>query len=125
MFLATPWILTPSKSKILYARPLEDFWRGLGRSGGANFGMSIVGYSLPSHDHYARQALYSLASNYQGCYWGKKVYGLRKKRLVLVDLKSNRRDCDSLRRNYRFLDFKKTEWHLEGFDMRAVNRIFR
>jgi hypothetical protein len=125
MFMATPWILTPSTSKILYARTLEAFWQGLGRSGGLNFGMAIVGYSLPIHDSYARQAIYSLTSNYQGCYWDEGMFGLKKTPLVLVDYRSTEEGSKELQRNYRFVDFEKADLHLDGFNMDAVNKIFK
>ncbi|MDH3975095.1 MAG: SIR2 family protein [Deltaproteobacteria bacterium] len=125
MFMATPWILTPSTNKILYASTVEEFWRGLGRAGGSNFGMSIIGYSLPDHDSYARQTMYSLSSNYQTAYWDKEISGMKKHPLVLVDYKSTKRGINEFLNNYRFLDKQKTELHMDGFNITAIEKIFK
>lgn len=50
MFLATPRMLSPSSAKIMYARQFSDFWDGMGAAGALNFGMAIVGFSLPVQD---------------------------------------------------------------------------
>ena len=123
MFLSTPWILAPSTNKIVYASPLGDFWNGLGVSGGTNFGMAIIGYSLPSHDIYARQTIYSLVKNYQEVYWDENIFGKKKTRLVLVDSPSQER-IEAFKENYRFIDFDKAELHMAGFDLEAVEKIF-
>jgi len=124
LFLATPWILTPSTNKVIYANPLQEFWDGLGRSGGTNFGMAIIGYSLPSHDHYARQAIYSLVTNYQQTNWGKDFFGFKKTPLVLVDYRTTPESVTGYRTNYRFVDFEKAVLHLKGFDATAIDKIF-
>jgi len=46
----TPWLLSPSTSKVLYARTLKDFWDGLGQAGVWNLGLGIIGYSMPAHE---------------------------------------------------------------------------
>jgi len=124
MFLATPWILTPSTNKIVYAKQLRDFWSGLGRAGGTNFGMTIVGFSLAPHDIYTRQAIYSLVKNYQVVNWGKEMYGQKKSPLVLVDCKTTEKDIEDYKKNYRFVDFRKAELHMKGFDLEAIEKIF-
>jgi len=60
-FSSAPWLLNPSSMKVVYAKTLKDFWWGLGRAGGMNLSMAIIGFSLPQHDDYARQAIYRLA----------------------------------------------------------------
>ncbi len=124
LFLATPWILTPSTTKVIYASPLQEFWDGLGRSGGTNFGMAIIGYSLPSHDRYARQAIYSLVTNYQQTNWGKEIFGFKKTPLVLVDYRTNSGSVADYRDNYRFVDFEKAVLYLNGFDATAIDKVF-
>lgn len=124
MFLATPWMLSPSTNKIVYASPLGDFWNGLGVSGGSNFGMAIVGYSLPHHDIYARQTIYSLVQNYQGVYWNQEVFGKKKSPLVLVDFQPDQKAIDKFKQNYRFIDFDKAKLHMNGFDLEAIEKIF-
>jgi hypothetical protein len=124
LFMATPWILSPSTNKIIYARPLEEFWNGIGRSGGDRFGMAIIGYSLPEHDNYARQAIYSLTRNYQRLNWGIDYFGFRKTPLVLVDYKTSDKDINNFKNNYRFIDFEKSTLHINGFDHEAIEKIF-
>ena len=124
LFLATPWILTPSTSKIVYANQLSDFWSGLGVSGGTNCAMAIIGYSLPIHDIYARQAIYSLVKNYQNVYWDEEIFGLRKTPLVLVDYRPTRESFEEFKRSYRFVDFDKAELFMDGFNMEAIDSIF-
>lgn len=124
MFLTTPWILSPSTNKIVYASALGDFWNGLGVSGGTNFGMAIIGYSLPFHDIYARQTIYSLVKNYQEAYWDEEVFGLKKNPLVLVDYKTTKDEHNEFKKNYRFVDFNKAHLHMSGFNMEAIDKIF-
>ena len=125
MFLATPWMFVPSTNKIVYASPLGDFWNGLGVSGGNNFGMAIIGYSLPFHDIYARQTIYSLVNNYQGVYWDEEVLGLKKTPLVLVDYQPTQERVDSYKKHYRFVDYDKAELHMNGFDLDSIEKIFQ
>lgn len=124
MFRITPWILSPSTYKIVYASTLGDFWNGLGVSGGSNFGMAIIGCSLPSHDIYARQTIYSLVKNYQKINWDEEVFGLKKTPLVLVDCKVTQVEQENFKNNYRFVDFDKAYLHMSGFNLEAVDKIF-
>ena len=124
MFLATPWILAPSTNKIVYASPLGDFWNGLGVSGGYNLGMAIIGYSLPFHDIYARQTLYSLTKNYQEVYWDEGIFERKKTPLVLVDFQRSQEKIESFKKCYRFIDFNKAELHMDGFNFEAIEKIF-
>jgi hypothetical protein len=56
-----PYLLAPSAAKALYVSPLLELWNGLGRVGGPNFGLSIIGFSMPPHDEYLRQLIYRMA----------------------------------------------------------------
>ena len=124
LFHTTPWILSPSTNKIIYASAFRDFWNGLGISGMTNFGMAIIGYSLPRHDIYARQAIYSLVKNYQNICWDEEVSGLKKSPLVLVDYKTTKDEQNEFKRDYRFVDFTKAHLHISGFNMEAIDKIF-
>lgn len=124
MFRATPWILSPSTYKIVYASTLGDFWNGLGVSGGNNFGMAIIGCSLPFHDIYARQTIYSLVKHYQEIHWDEEVHGLKKTPLVLIDYKVTKGDHENFKKNYRFVDFDKAYLHMSGFNLEAIDKIF-
>jgi len=125
MFHTTPWILSPSTNKIVYANALGDFWNGLGIAGGLNFGMAIIGYSLPSHDIYARQSIYSLVKNYQEAYWDEEISGLKKIPLTLVDYKTTKDEREAFKNSYRFIDPNKTNFHMSGFNFEAIDKIFQ
>jgi len=125
MFRATPWLLSPSAMKIVYASKVESFWTGFGNAGVLNFGVAIVGYSLPPQDEYARQAVYNLVSNFQGNYWDKPVFGKIKTPLVIVDYCKNEEQINALKSRYRFVDWGKACLHTEGFNVAAIDLIFR
>jgi hypothetical protein len=104
LFLATPRILPPSTAKLLYATRLNDFWEGMGRAGYYNFGMAIVGFSLPIQDEYARQILYGLVTNYQQTHWNEEVLGHKKSQLVIIDFFADAASKARFVDRYRFVD---------------------
>jgi hypothetical protein len=123
LFYCTPWLLSPSSMKMLYAATLRDFWCGLGDAGTLNFGLAIVGFSLPQHDDYARQVLYRLVKNYQTTYWNEDVFGLKKRPLILIDRRQSEEEMEELRRRYAFVDWAKTRAHMAGFDENALDLL--
>jgi len=125
LFLCTPWLLSPSSLKILYASTLRDFWYGLGDAGTLNFGLAIIGFSLPRHDDYAHQVLYRLVTNYQTRYWQEDVFGrgLKKSPLVLIDRRSSDEEMEEIRKRYAFVDWTKTQTYMDGFDENAVDLL--
>jgi hypothetical protein len=124
LFLATPRLLAPSATKLLYASRMNDFWQGMGRAGYHNFGMAIIGFSLPLHDDYARQILYGLVTNYQQHYWDQDVMGQRKTPLAIVDFFRDTVAEDSFRQRYRFVDWSRAHLSGRGFDLAALDYIF-
>lgn len=124
MFYATPWLLAPSTMKIVYSGKLKDFWWGLGSGGVLNFGLAIVGYSLPHQDDYARQAIYSLVTNYQTEYWGKDVGEFRKSPLVIVDRRQGEEGSKWFDDRYGFVDRSRATLYFDSLDEKAVDLIF-
>ncbi len=122
LFLATPWLLTPSNMKVIYA--LKDFWRGLDGAGTLNLGMAIVGFSLPPHDEYARQVLYRMVRDYQRACWSQEIIGKHKTPLALVDYRPPGTPRDDFRRRYAFVDWSKTTCCFEGFTKDTLAHIF-
>jgi len=122
LFLATPYLLTPSSMKVIHA--VKEFWRGLGGAGPLNMGMAIVGFSLPLHDEYARQVLYRLVRNYQSAYWGQNIIGNAKTPLVLVDYRVSAGSQSELRRRYAFVDWSKAICCFDGFGSDTLVHIF-
>jgi hypothetical protein len=124
LFHATPWLLSPSATKFVFAEKLKSFWWGLGRAGAWNLGVVIIGYSLPQHDDYARQALFRLVRNFQENWWDEEFPGgYRKKPLLLIDYKLEANEVDDYRRRYGFVDPEKAIYYLNGFNDEAVSLI--
>ncbi|MCR9222108.1 MAG: SIR2 family protein [Alphaproteobacteria bacterium] len=65
LFLFCPLIMAPSTNKLVYFSKITEFWSGMSGFGCLNFRMALIGYSLPEHDEYARQIIYSIIRNYQ------------------------------------------------------------
>ena len=123
LFSATPWLLSPSAAKILYADKLRDFWHGMGSLGYGNFGLAIIGYSLPPQDEYAKQILYSVVTNYQQTNWDEDSFGRRKTPVILVDRCVDDEALARLKSRYRFMDWSRTQLHTEGFNADAVRAM--
>lgn len=119
-----PFILSPSHVKFVYAEPLLSFWNGMGRAGGYNLGVSIIGFSLPEHDEYIRIGLYQMISNYQYSWWDEALLGVVKDHVRLVDFQSDEAAVSALKSRYSFLVDGKTEYYFNGFSDEAVDFLF-
>jgi hypothetical protein len=123
LFLATPLLLNPSPLKLVYSSIFQDFWKGLGRDGGLNFGMTIIGFSMPSQDEYLRQVIYRLVINYQTKYWDGGFLEHRKTPLVMIDCRPDEKSRRELLDRYRFIDLNKAVIHWEGFNQDALKTL--
>lgn len=119
----TPFILSPSTTKLFYAEPLMEFWRCLQRGGGTNFSVGIIGYSLPHYDNYAMQVLYHIARNYQHFEPDLEFEGRKKTKIRIVDYQPTPKSKVRFRERYRFLDWERTEAVFTGFDSSSANWI--
>ncbi len=124
LFKATPRILPPSAAKLLYTSRMNDFWEGMGNAGLYNFGMAIVGFSLPVQDEYAAQILYELVTNYQKHNWREDELGRKKSPLAIVDFFSNASAEECFRKRYRFVDWSRADLSGEGFNLASLDKIF-
>ncbi|MGD9981557.1 MAG: SIR2 family protein [Hyphomonadaceae bacterium] len=124
LFHATPHILPPSPAKFVYGPRMNNYWDGIDKAGVLNFGMAIIGYSLPDEDRYAKQILYELITNYQTQYWGKEVFGIIKTPVVLVDLFDGPESRKSYKRRYQFVDWERCHLFGEGFNFDKLDDIF-
>ncbi|MFH1894039.1 MAG: hypothetical protein ABIK83_15305 [Candidatus Zixiibacteriota bacterium] len=120
----TPFILSPSHAKIVYASPLHEFWFGLGQAGGLNLGVSVIGYSLPDHDEYIRISLFELIRNYQQVEWDLSAFGTGKDYVRLVDSRKTKNEVNDYKSRYRFVDMDKTRMFFGGFGTEAVDFLF-
>lgn len=123
-FMHAPWLLAPSKAKSIYAKGIQSLWYGLGSAGVLNYGLCVIGYSLPDHDDYVSQLLFRIARNYQDNYWGKEfMWGDRiKSRVFLIDKVTGAKEVE-LKRRFGFFDSDKTTFCLNGFDQASVNAL--
>ena len=116
---ATPRILPPSAAKLLYTARLHDFWQGMGDAGYYNYGMAIIGFSLPHQDEYARQILYEWVTTI-GIFLGRrnvrpKKDAARHHRFLPIGAPKT-----NFIERYRFVDWSRA--HLSGdcFDLASL-----
>jgi hypothetical protein len=121
----SPFILSPSTTKLFYAEPLMEFWRGLQRNGGMNLSFGIIGYSLPEYDNYAMQVLYHIARNYQHYEPDLEIEGRKKTKIRIIDFQETSDAKARFRNRYRFLDWNRTEAVFTGFNSSAADWILR
>lgn len=118
-----PLILSPSSSKILYANPIKGLWRGVQEVGGLNLGIGIIGYSLPPHDEYARQALYHLIRNYTEFDPDFELNGLRKGPVRILDYVPEGHSGWEIRRSYSFINWGRCELKTTGMNLEGVDWV--
>lgn len=119
-----PFILSPSHVKFVYSEPLLSFWRGIGRSGGYNLGVSIIGFSLPDHDEYIRIGLYQMLSNY-GSWWDERFFNnVLKDYARFVDFRSTPEQVNEYRARFRFAAPERSRFHYAGFGPEAIDFLF-
>jgi hypothetical protein len=123
LFLATPILLNPSPLKLIYSSIFQDFWDGLGQTGALNFGMTIIGFSMPAQDEYLRQVIYRLVTNYQGKYWEDEALEHRKTPLVMIDLRTTEESQRDLLDRFRFINLNKAVTHWDGLDEAALTTL--
>ena len=121
--LNAPFILSPSHVKFVYAKPLLGFWNGIGRSGGYNLGISVIGFSLPEHDQYIRIGLYQMFSNYES-WWDEPMIGVLKDYARFVDFKPTKTEADAYRRRYGFVRDDRSRFFFGGFCDEAIDFLF-
>ena len=123
--LEAPFILSPSHVKFVYSEPLLSFWRGMGKSGGMNLGINVIGFSLPAHDEYIRIGLYQMISNYQGYSWDTRWFDNNLKDYVrFVDYRATGEGIADYESRYRFSLAEKSRFMFGGFGEEAVEFLF-
>lgn len=124
IFSSTPRLVAPSAAKLLYFSRLGDLWNGWGNGGYYNYGMSIIGFSLPQHDDYARQILHTLVTTYQQHNQGVDDLGRQKSPLTIVDFFRDDQAKTAFQSNYRFVDWSKTKLFGGGFNAECLDAVF-
>ncbi|VVE26580.1 hypothetical protein PAQ31011_03446 [Pandoraea aquatica] len=119
-----PFILSPSHVKFVYASPIMSLWNGLGRSGGYNLGVSVIGFSLPPHDEYIRIGLHQMLSNYSSWWDSPMLGGLLKDYARFVDYKPSQPERDAYVERYRFAGADRSRFFFEGFGEGSLEFLF-
>lgn len=119
-----PFLLSPSHVKFVYAEPILSFWHGIGRSGGYNLGISVIGFSLPQHDGYIRIGLYQMLSNYVSWWDSPMIGGELKDYARFVDFRPTTELQEDYRQRYRFADPDRSKFHFSGFGSDAIDFLF-
>ncbi len=114
-----PFVLPPAYDKLLGYDAILDLWENLHRTLGAFSSIVIIGYSFPSYDSYAYEALGGLIARYQR--GGDKTYfGHRRVPIQLVTLADSEHHA---LKSIPFLESTKTRvWH-QGFSVNSLNWI--
>lgn len=120
---ASPLILAPSHSKLYYSKPLKDLWWGLQRVGGLSLGLSVIGYSLPKYDMYARQALYHIFRNYQYVEPHLESNGVKKGPAKILDFQPPGDSGGLIRASYRFANWDYTALNLQGLNETTLDWV--
>lgn len=118
-----PFILSPSHVKFVYASPIMSLWNGLGRAGGYNLGVSVVGFSLPPHDEYIRIGLHQMLNNYAS-WWDSPMLGVLKDYARFVDYKPEQADQKAYIDRYRFAGADRSRFFFDGFGPDALAFLF-
>jgi len=114
----SPYVVSPSYSKIVYLNEIIDLWFGLSGWGNHCSTLTIIGFSLPEHDEYVRQVIYNIVENYLDTEDLKGIY--TKPPLRFVDKISSERDEERLRQRYPFIEFGKSTVFKNGFGMECI-----
>ena len=114
-----PFILPPAYDKLLGYDAILDLWENLHRTYDVFSSIVVIGYSLPSYDSYAYEALGRLLVDYQrvgdATYWGHRRVPIQL--VTLAD--SEKHALESI----PFLEPGKTRiWH-QGFSADSLNWI--
>jgi len=121
--LSAPFILSPSHVKFVYTEPLMSFWYGWGRAGGYNTGVSVIGFSLPTHDEYIRICLHQILSNY-GSWWDERLLSVLKDYVRFVDYKPTDEYRLAYMDRYCFADPERSRFFFDGFGLEAIDFLF-
>jgi hypothetical protein len=114
----SPYIVSPSHSKIIYLNEIIDLWFGLNNWGNHCSSLTIIGFSLPIHDEYLRQVIYNIVENYLDQEDLNGIY--TKPAIRIVDKICTENDLKKLKERYPFIDFGSAVLFKDGFGRDAI-----
>lgn len=112
-----PFLLPLSYDKLLGYDPVLDFWEALHKTTKDYSSIVIIGYSMPSHDSYAYEALGQLCVDYQEGD-DENVWGHRRVPIQIITM-ADSKSCAM--NGMPFLDSADTRVWLNGFSEDALN----
>lgn len=114
-----PFLLPPAYDKILGHDPIRELWQNMHRTLDAYSVIVIIGYSMPSYDGYAYEALGHLISSYQ--LGGEETYwGDRRVPVQIITLAQSENDALS---KIPFLNPNLTRVWNKGFDSPSLDWV--
>lgn len=112
-----PFLLPPAYDKILGHDPIRELWSNLHRGGDMFSAIIMIGYSMPSYDSYAYEALGKIIHSYQTGgdknYWGQARVPMQ----IVTLADSEREVLDGI----QFLVPDRTRIWREGFCGNAID----
>ena len=111
-----PFILPPAHDKLLGFDPIVDLWWSLHHNLDVFSSIVIIGYSFPSQDSYAYEALGYLLSTYQR---GGNATGWEQRR-VPIQLITLAESSENVLKNVPFLDPDNTLIWRDGFSLDSL-----
>ncbi len=108
-----PSLLLPSVSKVLNSPVFADFWWGFNFMGAGRSQIILIGYSLPTQDEYAFQAIYTTIRNYLNSSLQPDLFPPRP--IVAFVKESDQEVLDSFRRRLSFIPANRLRIDNAGF----------
>ena len=116
-FSEVPFLLPPAYDKILGHDPIRELWSNMHRTMDSFSAIIMIGYSMPSYDSYAYEALGKLILDYQA--GGDKNYWRQPRTpLQIVTLAASNRDVLN---GIPFLDPDRTRIWRDGFSESVID----
>jgi hypothetical protein len=114
-----PFLLPPAYDKLLGSDPIRDLWQNMHQTQDSYSAIVVIGYSMPSYDGYAYEALGHLLINYQA--GGPKTFW--KQRRVPVQIITCASSKAEIYEAIPFLIPEKTKIWTEGFSTECLKWI--
>ena len=91
-------------------------------AGSSNRKVVIIGFSLPEHDEYIKQPLFHIIDSFQN--YDPNLPSLKKSNLKIIDYKKTEMEIDDFKDRYKFINWEKTDFSFDGFNLATLDIIF-
>jgi len=114
-----PFLLPPAYDKLLGSDPIRDLWQNMHQTQDSYSAIVVIGYSMPTYDGYAYEALGHLLNNYQAggarTYWGQHR--------VPLQIITRSSSVSQVFEDIPFLKPKETKIWTDGFNRECLKWI--